>query len=167
MHGRFELVVNARAAGPRLGKAVQTVIKAVKAGDWSEAADGVISAAGIELLPTEYTRRLVAAEPDSTAALPGNGGLVVLDSEVTEELEAEGWAKDRIREFQDARRHARLDVSDRIHVVVEVPAGRREWFDAHRDLIAGEILATALTIGEVDSAGVDLGDGVRASITKA
>ncbi|MDX5453479.1 MAG: isoleucine--tRNA ligase, partial [Rhodococcus sp. (in: high G+C Gram-positive bacteria)] len=54
-HGRFELVVNARAAGPRLGKDVQTVIKAVKAGDWSEADDGTVTAAGIALLPEEYT----------------------------------------------------------------------------------------------------------------
>jgi isoleucyl-tRNA synthetase len=104
-HGRFELVVNARAAGPRLGKDVQTVIRAVKAGDWSEAADGTVTAAGIALLPEEYTTRLVAAEPESTAALPGGAGLVVLDSTVTEELEAEGWAKDRIRELQDARRN--------------------------------------------------------------
>jgi isoleucyl-tRNA synthetase len=31
-HGSFEITVNARAAGPRLGKDVQRVIKAVKAG---------------------------------------------------------------------------------------------------------------------------------------
>ncbi|WP_328809627.1 isoleucine--tRNA ligase [Rhodococcus sp. NBC_00294] len=166
VHGRFELVVNARVAGPRLGKQVQVVIKAVKAGEWSET-DGVVTAAGLELLPEEFTRRLVAAEPESTAALPGNAGLVVLDSEVTEELEAEGWAKDRIREFQDARRSAGLDVSDRIAVKVDVPAERRSWFDTHRDLIAGEILATDLQVGDPGSAAVDLGDGVRASLVKA
>lgn len=88
-HGRFEVVVNARAAGPRLGKDVQKVIKAVKAGDWAQAEDGTVTAAGIALLPEEYTSRLVAAEPESTAALPGGNGLVVLDTTVTEELEAE------------------------------------------------------------------------------
>src|SRR5699024_8665624 len=87
-HGTFELAVNARAAGPRLGKDVQTVIKAVKAGDWSEAADGTITAAGIALVEGEYTARLVAAEPDSTAALPGGAGLVVLGTAVTPALEA-------------------------------------------------------------------------------
>ena len=49
----------------------------------------------------------------------------MLDSVVTEELEAEGWAKDRIRELQDARRAAGLDVSDRINVVLEVPRTAR------------------------------------------
>ncbi len=49
--------VNARVAGPRLGKDVQKVIKAVKAGDWTESEDGVVTAAGIELLPEEYTQQ--------------------------------------------------------------------------------------------------------------
>lgn len=178
VHGRFELVVNARAAGPRLGKDVQTVIKAVKAGDWSET-DGVVTvwpgrsagsapAAGIALLPEEYTQRLVAAEPESTAALPDGAGLVVLDSQVTEELEAEGWAKDRIRELQDARRAAGLDVSDRISVTLQVPADRLDWAQRHRDLIAGEVLATTLELGDVSGdAVVELGEGVRATVTKA
>ena len=167
VHGRFELVVNARAAGPRLGKDVQTVIKAVKAGDWSENSDGVVVAAGIELLPEEYTQRLVAAEPESTAALPDGAGLVVLDSAVTEELEAEGWAKDRIRELQDARRAAGLEVSDRITVVLDVPEERRDWALAHRELIAGEILAVELELAEAPGDAVELGEGVRAAIAKA
>ncbi|MBW4818019.1 isoleucine--tRNA ligase [Rhodococcus qingshengii] len=166
VHGRFEIAVNARAAGPRLGKSVQTVIKAVKAGDWTENADGVVVAAGIELLPEEYTQKLVAAEPDSTAALPDGAGLVVLDSAVTEELEAEGWAKDRIRQLQDARRAAGFDVSDRINVVLEVPQDCKEWAERHRELIAGEVLATSFSVGEAGDDAVDLGEGIRAAITK-
>src|ERR1700722_18092166 len=38
--GEFQLTVNPRVLGPRLGKRVQEVIKAVKAGDWS--ADGEV-----------------------------------------------------------------------------------------------------------------------------
>ncbi|RDI49845.1 isoleucine--tRNA ligase [Nocardia mexicana] len=166
-HGRFELVVNARAAGPRLGKDVQSVIKAVKAGDWAESAEGVVSAAGIDLLPEEYTQRLVAAEPESTAALPGNAGLVVLNSEVTEELEAEGWARDLIRDLQETRKSAGLDVSDRITVVLDVPPDRKQWAETHRDLIAGEILATTLTFGDAGTDAAEVVGGVRVSVTKA
>jgi isoleucyl-tRNA synthetase len=171
-HGRFELVVNARAAGPRLGKDVQHVIKAVKSGQWRED-DGVVKALvpghddGIALLPEEYTQRLVAAEPESTAALPGNAGLVVLNSEVTEELEAEGWARDLIRDLQETRKSLGLDVSDRITVVLEVPQERAEWARTHRDLIAGEILATALDFGAAGAGAADVVGGVRAAITKA
>ncbi|APA97416.1 Isoleucine--tRNA ligase [Nocardia seriolae] len=166
-HGRFELVVNARAAGPRIGKDVQTVIKAVKAGEWREAADGTVTAAGIALLPEEYTHRLVAAEPESTAALPGNAGLVVLNSVVTEELEAEGWARDLIRDLQETRKSLGLDVSDRITVVLEVPAERLGWAETHRDLIAGEILATALTFGAAGAESAEIVGGVKVSIVKA
>ncbi|WP_280221070.1 isoleucine--tRNA ligase [Nocardia neocaledoniensis] len=166
-HGRFELAVNARAAGPRLGKDVQTVIKAVKAGEWSESADGVVTAAGITLLPEEYTQRLVAAEPESTAALPGNAGLVVLNSVVTEELEAEGWARDLIRDLQETRKSRGLEVSDRITVTLEVPAERLAWAQTHRELIAGEILATTLDFGTAGTDAAELTGGVKAVVAKA
>ncbi len=38
------LTVNARAAGPRLGKEVQTAIRASKSGDWSISEDGAVTA---------------------------------------------------------------------------------------------------------------------------
>ena len=45
---------------------------------------------------------------------------------MTPELEAEGWAKDRIRELQELRKSTGLEVSDRIRVVMSVPAERAE-----------------------------------------
>ena len=164
-YGRFELAVNARVLGPRVGKDVQRVIAVVKAGQWTRDQDGVVTAAGVALEPGEYTERLVAVEPASTAPLPGGAGLVVLNLSLTDELEAEGWARDRIRELQEARRGLGLAVSDRIQLTLTVPAQRRAWVEVHRDLIAGEVLAVRLDV--VDSAlpdGVDLGDGVRAQL---
>nr|WP_240198591.1 MULTISPECIES: isoleucine--tRNA ligase [Gordonia] len=171
-YGRHEIAVNARAAGPRLGKDVQRAIKAVKSGNWTagEGADGseVVVADGIELHDGEFTRRLVAVEPDSTAELPGGNGLVVLDTAVTPELEAEGWAKDRVRELQDARRTLGLDVSDRITVRLVVPAERLDWARTHADLIAGEVLAVRFDVtGDGDAGSIELGDGVTADVAKA
>ncbi|WP_067655262.1 isoleucine--tRNA ligase [Nocardia harenae] len=165
-HGRFELTVNARVAGPRLGKQVQAVIKAVKAGDWAEDADGVVRAADVALLPEEYSRRLVAASPESTAALPGNAGLVVLDDTVTEELEAEGWARDLIRDLQETRKSLGLEVSDRITVILDVPAEQRGWAERHAALISGEILATALDFGPAGEDAPEVCGGVRVAVAK-
>ncbi|BBZ08107.1 isoleucine--tRNA ligase [Mycolicibacterium doricum] len=165
-YGRFELTVNARVAGPRLGKDVQAAIKAVKAGEGVVNADGTLTAGPAVLQPGEYTSRLVAADADFTAALPDGAGLVVLDGTVTPELEAEGWAKDRIRELQELRKSSGLEVSDRISVVMSVPPAHEEWARTHRDLIAGEILATAFEFGEPTD-GAEIGDGVRVAITKA
>lgn len=164
-YGRFELTVNARVAGPRLGKDVQAAIKAVKAGEGVVNPDGTLSAGPAVLQPEEYSSRLVAADPEFTAALPGGAGLVVLDGTVTPELEAEGWAKDRIRELQELRKSTGLDVSDRIAVVMSVPGERAAWAATHRDLIAGEILATSFEFGELAD-GTEIGDGVRVSIQR-
>ena len=144
------------------------MIKAVKSGDYT-VSDGVVTAAGIALEDGEYTRKLVAAAPDSTAELPDGAGLVVLDLSVDAELEAEGWAKDRIRELQEARRSAGLDVSDRIALVLDVPEEHRAAAQTHKDLIAGEVLATSLEFAVLaeDADAVDLGDGVRGRLTRA
>jgi isoleucyl-tRNA synthetase len=164
-YGRFELAVNAKAAGPRLGKDVQAAIRAVKAGEGVVHPDGTLTAGPAVLEPTEYTSKLVAAEPEWTAALPDGAGLVVLDGTLTPELEAEGWAKDRIRELQDLRKSTGLDVSDRIHVTMSVPPHRQDWATAHAELIARETLATTFVFGQRADA-VDIGDGVRVAIEK-
>ena len=164
--GRFELTVNAKVAGPRLGRDVQSAIRAVKAGEGVVNPDGTLTAGPATLQPAEYSSKLVAAEPEWTAALPGGEGLVVLDGTLTPELEAEGWAKDRVRELQDLRKSTGLDVSDRINVTMWVPPGRAAWARTHADLIAGEILATSFEFGEsVDAQ--PIGDGVKVAIVKA
>ena len=116
------LTVNARAAGPRLGRDVQQAIKGSKSGDWSVDADGAVTAGGLALAEGEYTLETVVddrrpAGPSATAMLPG-GGFVVLDTEVTPELAQEGLARDVVRAVQQARRDAGLDVSDRIALTV-------------------------------------------------
>ncbi|QNQ90550.1 isoleucine--tRNA ligase [Corynebacterium poyangense] len=143
--GTFEVVVNARVAGPRLGKDVQTAIKAVKSGNYNREGDKV-NAGGVVLEPDEFSERLVAADPESTAQIVGLDGLVVLDMNVDEALEAEGWAADVIRGIQDARKAAGLEVSDRIAVVLYVPEDKAEWARRHAELIAGETLAVEFKV---------------------
>ncbi len=160
-HGHFELVVNARACGPRLGADVQKVIKAVKAGEWTTADGGTVVAAGIELLDGEYERRLVATDPGATAELPASSGLVVLDTAVTAELTAEGIARDLIRVVQQARRDAGLDVSDRISLTVHAPEDVGAAVRTHEGIVGGDTLAEVVAYGEVET-GFDgtVGDGV-------
>ena len=136
------LVVHARQAGPRLGKRVQEAIKAAKSGDWTEE-NGVVTAGGIELQEGEYDLALVTgdASTDRALALMPDGGILLLDTQVTPELEAEGLARDVIRLVQEARREAGLDVSDRIRLTLRLDDATAEAAGTHRDVIARETLA--------------------------
>ena len=120
---------------------MQQAIKGSKSGDWSVAEDGTVTAGGLVLEEGEYTLETVAGSADAdsaTGVLPG-GGFVVLDTEVTPELAAEGLARDLVRAVQQARRDAGLDVSDRIALTiagsaaVQAAARTHEAADHRRD----------------------------------
>ncbi len=157
------LTVNARAAGPRLGKDVQTAIKGSKSGDWSVAEDGAVVSGGIALVAGEYLLETVVDEAGAgshaTAMLQG-GGFVVLDTEVTDDLALEGVARDLVRAVQQARRAAGLEVTDRIALAVSGGELVRRAADVHGDLVRGETLAESLTVlSELD----DLAEGAGVS----
>ncbi|WP_433166889.1 isoleucine--tRNA ligase [Kribbella sp. CA-247076] len=146
------LIVNARAAGPRLGRDVQQVIKASKSGDWSVSPTGVVVAGGIELTEGEYTLTTKLADEaagsgTASGLLPG-GGFVVLDTTITPELEAEGVARDVIRVIQQARRDAGLEVTDRIRLSLTAEPTVVAAVDAHRRLIMAETLADDIAVAE-------------------
>ncbi|HXR44565.1 MAG TPA: isoleucine--tRNA ligase [Pseudolysinimonas sp.] len=151
------LTVNARALGPRLGREVQRVIQAVKAGDYT-VADGTVTAGGVELLDGEYSLELRAESDDVAVAFLAGGGFVVLDTATTPELEAEGLARDVIRAVQQARKDAGLDVGDRIALRLVGDDAVVAALHAHRDLVAGETLATALEVTGGATHGVAVGD---------
>ncbi|WP_183093891.1 isoleucine--tRNA ligase [Nocardioides stalactiti] len=162
------LSVNARAAGPRLGKDVQVAIKASKSGDWSVAEDGTVTAGGLALVEGEYTlETVVGSETDGTATgmLPG-GGFVVLDTVVTPELAEEGIARDLVRAVQQARRDADLDVTDRIVLTIGGSTAVLGAAGTHEDLISKETLATSYVIDEAaEGTVVTVGDGETATVT--
>jgi isoleucyl-tRNA synthetase len=161
---RQQLTVNARAAGPRLGRQVQLAIQAARAGAWERDETGQVVAGGIALEEGEYEVSTVIDEAAhgevATATLPG-GGFVVLATAVTEELEAEGWARDVVRQVQDARKAAGLHVSDRIVLTLTVPAEREEWARRHTDLVARETLAERVELR------TGAGEGVEVEVAKA
>ncbi|GAA4745071.1 isoleucine--tRNA ligase [Amnibacterium soli] len=152
------LAVNARALGPRIGKQVQAVIKAAKAGDWS-ADGGTVVAGGVALLDGEYElvlERSGSTEGTALALLPA-GGFVLLETTTTPELELEGRARDFVRDVQQARRAAGLDVTDRIDLAVEGDADLQAMLAAHGELVRRETLVDSLV---VEAAGPGTADRV-------
>jgi isoleucyl-tRNA synthetase len=152
--------------GPRLGADTQTVIRAVKTGDWTREG-GVVVAGGIPLQDGEYTLALEVADDDASALLGQGDGVVVLDTAVTPELEAEGLARDLVRAVQQARRDAGLAVSDRIRLTLDVPEELRVRLAPFEGYVAAETLAVDVGYGAVEAEPVDLdGTPVRVAVAR-
>ncbi|MDA3040085.1 MAG: DUF5915 domain-containing protein, partial [Actinomycetota bacterium] len=89
--------------------------------------------------PGEFSLALDPIQGVAAAALRGNDALVVLDVEVTPELEAEGRARDMVRAVQQMRKDADFHPTDRIRLAHgTLPDGVLP----HLDWIAREVLAT-------------------------
>mgnify|MGYP001256775903 CR=1 FL=1 len=144
--GTFQLRPNARVLGPRLGKAVQDVIRAARSGEWEQLDDGTVRVAGHELADGEFELALEAREGTAAAPLRDNAAVVELDVEVTPDLAAEGLARDVVRMVQQARKDADLAVTDRITATLSLPTELAEAVDAHRDWVAEQVLAVELHV---------------------
>ncbi len=147
--GTFELKLNARALGPRLGASMKEVLAAARAGAWTSEAGGGVRVGELRLEPGEFELRFVpsaALGGMAAAALPSNDAAVVLDVEPDEALQREGLARDVVRLVQTARKEADLRVSDHIRLRIECTPGVGRAIEEHADYLREQTLADALSL---------------------
>ncbi len=155
----WTVVPNFRALGPRLGAKVNDVKAALTSADGAELQaalerDGFVEVAGERLTADEVE---VRADRHQDFALAQDGSwAVALDLELDDELRGEGTARELVRAVNDLRKSVGLDLADRITLVVSGPEAIIDAVAQHEAWIAGEVLATSLTVG--DGGG---GDGVH------
>jgi isoleucyl-tRNA synthetase len=147
----FRLKANLPVLGPRLGGRIGPVRKAVESADGAEAIrtlreHGFLELGG-ERLEADDLLIEVAETAGIAAAMEGAARLVVgVDTTLTDDLRAEGFARELVRRVQDARKAAGLEVDDRISLAV---SGGGEALTgvlaAHGPYIAQETLATAIS----------------------
>ncbi len=115
---KVKLVVkpNARVLGPKYGNEMQKIIQAAKAGQFEQASDKIL-VCGYELTPDEYEIGYEAMP--GISAESEQGLVVILHTEITPELEAEGLARDLVRVVQDMRKKADYNVADRIQLLIK------------------------------------------------
>jgi isoleucyl-tRNA synthetase len=142
----FQLQVNARVLGPRLGSEMKAVLAAARQGRWTSDAAGRVEVADQLLAEGEYSLLLKPAEGVACQALSTNDMVAVLDFELSESLIQEGKARDLVRIIQQARREAGLHVSDRIHLSLSLPPEWRDAALAFRDYVAENTLASELDV---------------------
>jgi isoleucyl-tRNA synthetase len=168
----WTVVPNFRALGPRLGSRVNDVKQALAAADGSALQrqleqDGWVEVAGVRLEAAEVDVR--ASRHDAFALAEDAGWAVALDLELTDELRLEGTAREIVRGLNDLRKEVGLEIADRIRVVLDGPPAVAAAVGAHRDWIAGEVLARELVVSPVagDARRISVDDHeVRVSLTK-
>ena len=67
-----------------------------------------------------------------------------LDTHLTPELIAEGLAREFVNKVQNMRKEAQFEVTDRIAVRFKADAEVTASLAAHKDYVAGEVLAEAI-----------------------
>ena len=128
--------------GKRLGPTIPAVMAAARSGEFEILADGSVQLAGVTLAPDEV--EIQATPRPGTAVAEHDGVVVVLDTELTDELRAEGDARELQRAVQDLRRDAGLELDDRIDLWI---GGVDGAVSDHLGSVADETLA-ALVPGE-------------------
>ena len=161
----YSVKPNFKALGPRFGARVKEVAAALSGADprgLVEAIENQGSASielGGETIELDREELDIRVEGREGYSLVQDGPYgVALDLEITEELRAEGIAREVVRAIQDLRKAKGLAVEDRIslhihsddQVIVQA-------LETHRELIAREVLATSV---EMDKAS----DGERVTL---
>ncbi|HEY6055049.1 MAG TPA: class I tRNA ligase family protein, partial [Gaiellaceae bacterium] len=147
VEARVRLKPNLPLLGPRLGKRLPAVRKALEEGRWHLEGEAVV-AEDERLAPEEVLRE---REPVNEGwAVASEGELAVaLDAEVDEELRLEGRVLDRIRQLNELRKQEGLELTDRIRVFL--PDSDADLLE-HADWIKDEVLAVEIqTNGAADA----------------
>ena len=126
--------------GKRLGSAIPAVMAAAREGEVTFEADGSVTLAGVTLAPDEV--EIQATPRPGTAVAEDDGLVLVLDTELTPALRAEGDARELQRAIQDLRKDAGLELDDRIELWVD---GLSPDVAAHLAAVAEETLAELRT----------------------
>jgi len=110
----------------------------------------VIEAVDVEIISEDIPGWTIAQEGKITVAL---------DIDITPELKNEGMARLIIKRIQNLRKETGLEITDRISVVIENRQELVQAVDAFKEHIAAQVLANALTTGEVtDGVDTDFGE---------
>jgi isoleucyl-tRNA synthetase len=144
-HGQQDIKVDA-ALGKVYGIRMKEVFAAQKRGEWTRRPDGRIEIGGLVLEPSQYELRIRTKDGSAAESFDAGRGVIVLDTTVTRELQAEGWARDVVRLVQNARKDSKFELTDRINIAVETEGALRSALQQHGDYIRGETLAIRMDL---------------------
>ncbi|MSU77988.1 MAG: isoleucine--tRNA ligase [Gemmataceae bacterium] len=144
----FEVKLNPKAAGPKFGPrlgAVQSALaKVANAAEVLQAGKAITleladESVSIEFADVWITPRVVAG----WSGLADHGTQLSLDARISLDLASEGLARDIIRNVQNTRKAADLNINDRIALRLHTGDPKiKDAIHTHRDAIASETLVS-------------------------
>lgn len=163
---------NFRILGKKVGKLMNSVQKEVQKfdrGQLERLQNGHSVEITVEGELITLTPEDVAVERQVRAGLvaaTAEGITVGLDTELTESLLMEGLAREVVNKINTMRRDEGYEVVDRICVVMQTSTRVREAFEAHREYIMHEVLATEVNFEACEGTEWDLnGEQARIEIS--
>ncbi|MFX3636297.1 MAG: isoleucine--tRNA ligase [Candidatus Pristimantibacillus sp.] len=162
----FTLKLNLKVAGKKYGKNVgpmQAYLKALSAEQTREAVTSgslVFTSAEGEAVTITTEELLVEKQAKSGfASASGYGLTVALNTEITPELEQEGWVREVIRAVQDTRKKLDLAIEKRIDLVLEVDDELKTALQQFEDVLQDNVLLSSVSFESVTGMErVQLGD---------
>lgn len=119
-YAEYKLQLNFKKIGGIFGAKIKAITQAVKENKWELIANNKISICDEILENDDFEIKLSTKNIDENKfaiiGLPSNDYLVMLNIEITPELESEGISRDVIRAIQQNRKDAMLNITDRINI---------------------------------------------------
>ncbi|KAA1296509.1 MAG: isoleucine--tRNA ligase, partial [SAR202 cluster bacterium] len=146
----FNIKPNLRLLGPKYGKRIGEIRAALEMSDETEIAktceaNETISIGEFKLEPDEVIVERVALENYAVATDAGYAGAVL--TIISDELKAEGTAREIVRVIQNLRKSSGLEISDRINLWIMCPQEITESLQPHSSYMSTETLAETLELG--------------------
>ncbi len=151
---RYRVRPNFRALGPRVGRRMPALKRALEEADGARVLAELeregrvrIEVAGevLELGPEEISVALEAREGYAAAA--GRPGVIVLHTEITPELRAEGLFREVVNRVQATRKELDLEYTGRIRLVLDGAPELLAAVEPRKERLARETLAVEVRTG--------------------
>ena len=146
----YSAKLNFKTAGPRLGgqaKAAAAFLSQLSSDqirDFARSGELAVPPLGenMRLLATEV--EVIRTENEGLAVEADGPVMVALDTRLTEELLAEGFAREMVNKIQNMRKTSGFEVTDRIHVRLHASKKLRAATAGYQDFICRETLAESI-----------------------
>ena len=153
---------NMKSLGPKFGQRLQEIVTALASADGAALMKGMAAGKAVELHcpngsvtvePTDLVVHLQA--PEGWTGVEDRETQVLLDVRITDPLKREGMARDVVRQVQELRKKAKLEMENRIVLHLQTDSEElRRAIDEHRAYIESETLAAKWSKESLQGEGV-------------